>query len=143
MKKLSIKRTSATSRYILPIVAKSRIYRNQFSGFVINDGEISGCCCNCKEKFCLEYSSQELHSDFFNSFPHNTSRRVCPTNAISIFNDDITVSSSKCIGCGICIPRCPFSAFAFDAETGKCFVQDNEARETDRIFSFYPFCCKV
>lgn len=133
VKKLSIKRTSATSRYILPIVAKSRIYRNQFSGFVINDGEISGCCCNCKEKFCLEYSSQELHSDFFNSFPHNTSRRVCPTNAISIFNDDITVSSSKCIGCGICIPRCPFSAFAFDAETGKCFVQDNEAKVSDSL----------
>lgn len=133
VKKLSIKRTATASRYVLPIVAKNRIYRNQFSGFTVDDGEFSGCCCNCKEKFCLEYSSHELHSDFFNSFPHNTSRRVCPTDAISNSNENIIITQSKCIGCGICISRCPFSAFAFDEETGKCFVQNNDSKIPDSL----------
>ena len=133
VKKLSIKRTTTTSRNVLPIVAKNRIYRNQFSGFTVEDGEFSGCCCNCKDKYCLEYSPHELHSDFFNSFPHNTSRRVCPTNAISNSDETITISQSQCIGCGICISRCPFSAFAFDTETGKCFVQNNDSKIPDSL----------
>lgn len=133
VKKLSIKRTNPTSRYVLPIIAKNRIYRNKFSGYTVDDGEFTGCCCNCKDKFCLEYSSDELHSDFFNSFPHNTSRRVCPTNAISNSNENIIINQSKCIGCGICISRCPFSAFAFDTETGKCFVQINDSKIPDSL----------
>lgn len=122
-----------TSRYILPISAEKRIFRNSFAGFFSKDGEIKGCCCNCREKYCLKYSSQELHSDFFNSFPHNTSNRVCPTCAITNVGNGVSIDENKCIGCGICISRCPFSAFAYDANKGKCFVQDNEIKVSETI----------
>lgn len=133
MKKLSVKLSNTTSRYVFPIVAEKRIYRDQFSGFIANDVEFSGCCCNCKDKFCLEFNSHELHSDFFNAFPHNTSRCVCPTDAILCTNENVYINQSKCIGCGICISRCPFSAFAFDVETGKCFVQNSNSKISESL----------
>lgn len=133
MKKLSVRLANATSRYVLPIVADKRIYRNDFSGFIVGDDEIVGCCCNCEERYCLTYSSYELNSDFFNSFPHNASRRVCPTDSISITEGYAEIDNSKCIGCGICIPRCPFSAFAFNANTGKCYVQNNKTKVSDTL----------
>lgn len=135
VKKLSVKMANATSRYIIPVELEKRIYRNNFSGFITQNNELSGCCCNCKEKFCISYNSKELHSDFFNSFPHNTSHRVCPTDAISISGDNAVIDGSKCIGCGICLHRCPFSAFALNTITGKCFVQDNKIRVSDSIAS--------
>ena len=133
VKKLSIKMINSTSRYILPISAEKRIFRNSFAGFSSKEGEIKGSCCNCREKYCLKYSSQELHSDFFNSFPHNTSNRVCPTCAITFVDNNISIDESKCIGCGICISRCPYLAFAYDANKGKCFVQENEIKVSDTI----------
>lgn len=135
VKKLSVKLADATSRYVLPIVADKKIYRNDFSGFIVGDDEIVGCCCNCKEKYCLTYSSTELNSNFFNSFPHNTSRRVCPTDSISISKGNAEIDNSKCIGCGICISRCPFSAFAFNANTGKCYVQNNKTKVSDTLLA--------
>lgn len=126
---------NATSRYIIPADLEKRIYQNNFSGFISQNKMVSGCCCNCKEKFCLSYSPQEVHSDFFNSFPHNTSRRVCPTDAISIPVDNALIDESKCIGCGICLHRCPFSAFALNTTTGKCFVQDPKLRVSDSLMS--------
>lgn len=128
MKKLSIKISEASSRYVLPITPTKRVYRDKFSGFISDNIEIQGCCCNCKDKYCLNYSQHEIHSDFFNSFPHNTSYRVCPTDAIKLGDNNVFIDNTKCIGCGICIHRCPFLAFAYDVETGKCHVQNNKSK---------------
>ena len=102
--------------------------KNNFSGFIVDGTGVNGCCCKCKERYCLEYSPAELHSEFFNSFTHNTSNRVCPTEAISCAEDSIHIDASKCIGCAVCVSRCPYSAIAYDAGAGKCFVQSNELR---------------
>lgn len=133
VKKLSIKRSEAKSRYILPIVPQKRVYRDNFSGFTFEDAEFKGCCCNCNEKYCISYSRNEIHSHFFNSFPHNTSYRVCPTAAISIVGDNVNINNDRCIGCGICLHRCPFSAFAYDSEKGRCFVQNNASKVAGSI----------
>lgn len=133
VKKLSIKSSEATSRYILPIAPQKRVYRDNFSGFAIEDAEFKGCCCNCNEKYCISYSRNEIHSHFFNSFPHNTSYRVCPTTAISIVGDNVVIDIDRCIGCGVCLHRCPFLAFAYDPEKGCCFVQNNASKVTSSI----------
>lgn len=125
--------TNSTSRYVLPISAEKKIFRNSFAGFTTEGREIKGTCCNCREKYCLKYSSQELYSDFFNSFPHNTSDRVCPTSAITLVDNNISIDESKCIGCGICISRCPYLAFAYDVNKGKSFVQENDIQVSRTI----------
>lgn len=134
MKKLSIKSADSTTRYILPISTKGRIYKNSFSGFQLESGRtISGCCCNCKDKPCLKYKNAEFFSAFFNSFPHNSSSRVCPVDALEFENNSMKIDSNKCIGCAICLFRCPYSAIAYDADNGKCFIQQNDIKIHETI----------
>lgn len=134
MKKLSVKSINSTIRYILPDNPIKRIYKNNFSGFLLSDGTaITGCCCNCKDKPCIKYHNCEFYSEVFNSFPHNSSARVCPNDALKYENLEIKLDSSKCIGCGICLYRCPYSAIAYDSNRGKCFIQQNEFKKHDTI----------
>ena len=41
--------------------------------------------------------------------------RVCPTDAILIGKNSITLDESKCIGCKFCVIACPFGAVALAA----------------------------
>lgn len=122
MKKLSLKFTDSTLRYVIDGSPISKIYTNGFSGFILSDErKISGACCNCIDKPCMKFSKSEIDSDFFGSFPHNYSLSVCPTDAINISAEGISIDENKCIGCAICMYRCPSSAIAYN--NGVCSVQ--------------------
>ena len=69
----------------------------------------------------MKFSKSEIDSDFFGSFPHNYSLSVCPTDAINISAEGISIDENKCIGCAICMYRCPSSAIAYN--NGVCSVQ--------------------
>lgn len=129
MKKLFIKNRDSETRYILPFHAEKRIFKNRFSGFIADNAEIAGCCCNCERKYCMRYSGDELYSDFFNSFPHDTSERVCPVEAIEAKGESVVIYTDKCIGCCLCLYRCPFSGIIYDPHTGKCSVTTNGIRQ--------------
>jgi ferredoxin len=49
-----------------------------------------------------------------NAFPGDPNLEVCPTRAISwdITNKVAKVSSNSCIGCGLCVVRCPYGAIS-------------------------------
>jgi len=101
------------------------IFSNGFSGFTLSDGtQILGFCANCSNPKCLKYSDNELDSSVFKSFPHNTSNRVCPTNAIR--RDEITnriiIDHKHCINCGLCLYRCPYAAIQYDTSHQNCQI---------------------
>lgn len=63
-------------------------------------------CSKCNNKRCILFEKEEL--ELFNiDFPFEIDKNVCPTNAICFDNNKITINSEKCIGCGICMARCP------------------------------------
>jgi len=39
---------------------------------------------------------------------------ACPTEALSLDNDKITVDADACIDCGVCIDECPVEALALE-----------------------------
>jgi len=62
---------------------------------------------NCADAPCMEYFSE---NEVFGSVDH-LATRVCPADLISIDNKQhISIDSSKCTGCTLCMIKCPFNS---------------------------------
>ncbi len=79
----------------------------------------SGSCLGCDVPLCTTKSADELSLPLLlRSFPGDPSFAVCPTSAID-FSDDsglASVDDQKCIGCGICVVRCPYGAISLRSD---------------------------
>lgn len=79
----------------------------------------SGACLGCEDTPCMTKRGSELElAGALASFPGDPSLAVCPTNAIDLSDDSnsISVSAQRCIGCGLCIVRCPYGAITLTPE---------------------------
>lgn len=124
MKKLSIDKEHIET-LTLSVIPVELEYSNGFSGLILSNGsKIKGFCANCVTPKCLNYSENELYSNIFKSFPHNTSKRVCPTNAIkrNETTHQIFIDQNHCINCGLCLYRCPFAAIQFEISPKNCHI---------------------
>ena len=64
-------------------------------------------CKDCSNPVCCIFSNSELGQDLLiPNFPSYTSNNTCVTNAISFFNNKVSIDLKKCIYCGICQSRC-------------------------------------
>lgn len=74
-----------------------------------------GSCVGCGNAPCMEKDVSELALPRpLNEFPGNPSLDVCPTRAIrwDAVSGAAAVSEGECIGCGLCIARCPYGAIS-------------------------------
>lgn len=77
----------------------------------------NGVCINCRDKPCFNYSAEEINTDILEGFPFNNDPRVCPSNAIILSETrGIDIKDEDCIGCGICVMRCPFGGITLKTE---------------------------
>lgn len=109
----------------LSITPKTLVFGNAGS-FIEDDKGIryKGTCIGCGDSLCMEYTDAELSTPLFQAFPHNTSKRVCPTHAITCDSDSryACINPDLCIACGLCVQRCPTAAIQFDFASRKCVV---------------------
>ncbi len=71
-----------------------------------------GSCLGCGNAPCMEKDPSELVlAGELDSYPGDPNLDVCPTRAI-VWDKDAAVASvtDECIGCGLCIARCPYGA---------------------------------
>ena len=109
----------------LNVNPKALVFANSGSSIEEQGGALhKGVCIGCNEKPCIVYSDQELFTPLFQAFPHNTSQRVCPTQAISFDASTrcATINPDLCFTCGLCIHRCPTAAIQIDFQSGKCSI---------------------
>jgi ferredoxin len=74
-----------------------------------------GSCLGCGSPRCMEKEENEFALDgALNSFPGDPSLDVCPTRAIQwdLEQTAVTISEADCIGCGLCVTRCPYGALS-------------------------------
>jgi NAD-dependent dihydropyrimidine dehydrogenase PreA subunit len=84
-----------------------------------------GSCLGCKDAPCMTLGSDETKlPEALSEFPGDPSRDVCPTRAISWREggEAILIDESVCIGCGLCVARCPYGAISSTLE-GKAVVE--------------------
>lgn len=89
---------------------------NRPAQIVMADGTTGeGACIRCADAPCILYREAELYFTGMPAFPGDLDSRVCPTNAITWPTDNLapTIEADKCIGCGLCLRRCPVGAIHF------------------------------
>lgn len=83
---------------------------------ILADGRAgAGSCLGCGSTPCMEMDNSELTLfGELDAFPGDPSRDVCPTRAIHWDGDKSAtfVVAYECIGCGLCISRCPYGAIS-------------------------------
>ena len=129
MKKLSLRDNySYNQSYKLDFQPSSIYITDGFSGFIVDGKKERGRCAKCVQQFCRQYQRSELYSEKFSTFPKNTSNRVCPVDAIRVGSDSCsTIDTQKCISCGLCLHRCPYSAIQIDFSKKKCWVNNENS----------------
>jgi NAD-dependent dihydropyrimidine dehydrogenase PreA subunit len=77
--------------------------------------EGQGSCLGCSQAPCIEkHPSEQALVGELEAYPGDPSGDVCPPRAISwdTVNKVAVVDSASCIGCGLCVTRCPYGAIS-------------------------------
>ena len=87
-----------------------------------------GTCLGCGDAPCMTLATEDLIlPEVLGEFPGDPDRKVCPTEAIT-WNDSgeaAAVNGNDCIGCGLCIARCPYGAISLTSE-GVAIVESGD-----------------
>jgi ferredoxin len=99
---------------------------------LVNSERGRGTCLGCHDAPCMVLGESDfVLPEVLSEFPGDPGADVCPTRAV-LWNETgtaVTVQRDLCIGCGLCVARCPYGAISVDAE-GKAIV---EANDPDRL----------
>lgn len=95
-------------------VARVTFRSGASTSVLLSDGRVGvGSCIGCGSPPCMEKNPSELALyGALDAFPGDPSRDVCPTQAIRWDGDSASavVAAADCIGCGLCVSRCPYGA---------------------------------
>lgn len=87
-----------------------------------------GSCLGCHDTPCMEKSPLEsVVASALESFPGDPSNAVCPTEALAWDQARrvIQVDSAACIGCGLCVVRCPYGAIYLEGSEKAAILTDD------------------
>jgi ferredoxin len=95
--------------------------------FVSADGtRVQATCMNCPDEWCVRFLPHERPIGF-------TREKVCPVDAIAFVDPTHTELqiSPACVGCGLCVARCPYGGLYLDAEGRPAlgFVEPGDYRQ--------------
>ena len=111
-----VTRTEVTGAGVVPKAFTATPIRSLFRSIDYESPANAGCW-RCPDSPCVRFSQAELTREVSLPSPLNPEVRVCPTDALSRSGDSPVVDVSKCIGCGLCVVRCPVGATHLDADT--------------------------
>jgi hypothetical protein len=121
------------------------LYAENKRPLVILNGDIlgEGVCLGCVDIPCIKKPAEELQlNGVLSHFPSDPNLDVCPTLAITwdIIEKVAVVDPNMCIGCGLCVIRCPFGAINLNVDLIATVHKDdpnNLINESLRVSSQY------
>ncbi|MEO2063246.1 MAG: 4Fe-4S binding protein [Christiangramia sp.] len=116
IRKLTKRSDGVEARVLKPEVSIRKVrYSLEGNSIEFSNGTTEkGTCINCHSKPCLNLPKNYLNNHIIDGLPHNNDPRVCPVNAISYNGKDGIEINSDCIGCGLCMTRCPIGGIEYD-----------------------------
>jgi Fe-S-cluster-containing hydrogenase component 2 len=84
-----------------------------------------GACLGCRNARCMAKAAEEVEMPGeFESFPGDPSLEVCPTKALRWQDELGSVEvTADCIGCGLCVVRCPYGAMYLDGKAARVLIE--------------------
>lgn len=121
-----MKRVRGTNRLEGGVVPDSFAPRNStrhlFQPLPMADGSPSPCWL-CADAPCAKFAQEEVGRPLPIEAPLNPDSSVCPTDALSIGVGGLPVVDQQvCIGCGLCVIRCPVGAIHLDKRSAVAVV---------------------
>ncbi|WP_134773004.1 4Fe-4S binding protein [Ornithinimicrobium flavum] len=96
--------------------------RKHFAPLQMLDGSTAQCW-RCADAPCTWFTPQEVARHIPAPLSLNPDRLVCPTDALSIkVGEAPVIDPDRCIGCGLCVTRCPVGAIHLDPATSEAQV---------------------
>ena len=116
-------------------VVAARVRHAQPATLVLDDGqEIASTCLRCPDMPCVAFQAPELAAEVGIDATYSPNDQVCPFGAIAASADRTPViDPSGCVGCGLCIARCPVGAIF---RTDRPLAAVNDADES--MLPFVP-----
>ncbi len=89
-----------------------RTHEGKCGEVVMDVGTAPGTCINCPDTPCVYFNDAEITSPVLTNFPYDRRREVCAFDALSVDTSQSIpiINTNACIGCGLCIARCPANA---------------------------------
>ncbi len=92
-------------------IKKIKFKEDNDNQLILSNGKIcSSECINCANPKCMYLNSLDIEGGYFNDMSYDRNKRLCPVGAIEKGSKSVQINSTKCIGCGLCVSRCPIGA---------------------------------
>ncbi len=105
-------------------VIEVHFWHDKPTSVVLADGRSgTGSCLGCGNAPCMEKDASELALfGTLEAFPGDPSPNVCPTWAIrwNAQHSTASIVATDCIGCGLCVSRCPYGAISLSNGMTAC-----------------------
>lgn len=101
----------------------------EFGSLVSSGGKVAtASCIHCPDSPCVHLSDEEIQSETDVKVTHNPNDSICTFDAIEWLQEDQSpqINTSRCVGCGACIGRCPVGAIRANRR-GKAALREKEA----------------
>lgn len=96
--------------------------------------QFASACLGCPDQPCARFTEVELARETSVESPYTPDPAVCPTYAISRgVGGTMMVDADNCLGCGLCVVRCPVGAVYLDPYSAAAHVERPSDDHYERV----------
>lgn len=109
--------------------------------YAIPKGQAASACLACIDTPCRTFTQRDVSAPVAIDTPVYPDLTVCPVDALTILGGSgiPTVDEALCVGCGICVARCPVGAIHLDPDSAVAVISEPTSEYELQELTFNEF----